>query len=444
MSILIAIALVLCLPIVPRCWRVYSLLPLAVLQIYPPWLTIGQTPVPLALIVAYAFWPDLLKEAKFLFSNKLIRIILGLSIITLVSFIWSDDLRLGMVSLNSFLAFVVVFAGVTSQARVDHRWIVRGLTAMYIASLGLAASVVAFHFAPTAKILYLNTDLATWFINSNGLKGLFLDGRNNVFDPDKSGGFAFVNANAASTFLGMVSMIALGSSRAYRCPSHFVVTVLLLVAVSFTGSKAGMLLIFPLLAFFFLWKLEKKVRGSVVILVLQGALMLFLFVKIVGFGASSTASPTLNSQISDTADTRFQIWGFAAQMFIRDPILGQGFGGWQIAFPAYARFAGVPTDLPPHNTFIYLWSESGLIAAALGIAFVARLLKRAIYHMSNSDAEAKGLGAMLALTYLWLLVQGFGENQGLIGDVHMQPVLATVLAIFTVRAAAKPAKAAHA
>jgi hypothetical protein len=57
--------------------------------------------------------------------------------------------------------------------------------------------------------------------------------------------------------------------------------------------------------------------------------------------------------------------------------------------------------------------------------------------MTISDAELSGLGAMMALGYGWLLFQGFGENEGLIGDVHMQPVLAAALALFTVRVTAR-------
>ncbi|WP_321913692.1 O-antigen ligase family protein [Paraburkholderia sp. J11-2] len=433
MGIVIILALVIGLPLIPRCLRVCLLLPLAVFQVYPPWLVVGQLPVPLALVVAYAFWPELLKEAKFLFSVKPIRIILGISIITVVSFLWSVNVRLGLVSLNAFLSFIAVFAGIASQARSDSRWITRALTIFYLAMMVFAASVVMFRFAPVEKLLFLKTNLATWFISSNTLTELFSDGRNNVFDPEKSGGFAFVNGNAASTFLGFVAMTALGSAFAYRSRSHFIMGIILTAAVPFAGSKAGMMLILPMLAVLFLFRVSEKDRGIVSILLVQVTAIAIISYKIMNIGHSGMSS-VVSSRVADTADTRFQMWGFALKMFLENPILGQGFGGWQIEFPAYARFSGVPTDLPPHNTFIYLWSQSGIVALTLGVALVVWILKKALEGAGAADVESKGLGVMLLLSYTWLLIQGFGENQGLIGDVHIQPILATVLALFTVRA----------
>jgi hypothetical protein len=159
MAALIALALILGLPVIPRRWRVCLLLPLAVFQIYPPWLVVGQLPVPLALIVTYAFWPELLREAKFLLAVKPIRLLLGVMVVMIISFLWSVNVRLGLVSLNNLLSFIVVFAGVASQARSNYRWIMRGLTMMYFASIALAASVIAFRFAPTEKLIFLQPRL---------------------------------------------------------------------------------------------------------------------------------------------------------------------------------------------------------------------------------------------------------------------------------------------
>jgi O-antigen ligase len=433
MSVVIVIALVLGLPLIPRCWRVCLLLPLAVFQLFPPWLVVGQVPVPLVLVVSYAFWPELLKEVQYLFTVRPVRLILGLTVVTVVSFIWSVNVRLGLVSLNAFLAFVFVFAGMASQARADHRWIIRGLTLMYLSTLAFAASVVAFRFAPEAKLLYLKTNMATWFISSNTLTSLFLDDPNNVFDPEKSGGFAFVNGNAASTFLGVVAMTALGTGRAYKKHLHILLGLLMLAVVPLTGSKSGLVLIAPMLGAFALVNIEKNGRAITLLLALQAALILYLLYRAYGGSASDISGSALGGRLSYAADTRLRVWIFAFQMFLENPVLGQGFGGWQLEFPAYARFAGVPSDLPPHNTFIYLWSQSGIVALIIGIAFSAALLATPIKCMTRKDSETRGLAAMLALSYFWLLVQGFGENQGLIGDPHMQPIIATALAVFSMR-----------
>ncbi|WP_322094615.1 O-antigen ligase family protein [Paraburkholderia bannensis] len=432
MSIVIAVALIVGLPVIPRRWRICLFLPLAVFQIYPPWLVIGQVPVPLAMIFAYAFWPQVLSEARFLISIKSMRLILGIVLVTIVSFLWSVDVRLGLVSLNAYLSFVFVFAGMASQARVDPRWITRGFTAMYLSMIIFAASVVAFRFAPDAKLLFLKTNLASWFISSNTLTSLFSDGRNNVFDPEKSGGFAFVNGNAASTFLGIVAMMALGTARAYGSRLHLLCGLIILCSVPFAGSKAGALLVVPLVGIFALFKIEKKNRPMVAYISIVFCVIALIVFKIVD-PASVSSAPSLGSRISDTAETRIQMWTFAVKMFMESPVLGQGFGGWQVEFPAYARFAGVPQDLPPHNTFVYLWSQSGLVAIGLGAYFVAVVLLMGARGMRAKSIDQKGLGAMLMLGYLWLFIQGFGENQGLIGDVHMQPVLATALAIFIVQ-----------
>jgi O-antigen ligase len=129
-----------------------------------------------------------------------------------------------------------------------------------------------------------------------------------------------------------------------------------------------------------------------------------------------------------SASSRLLIWKFAAREFERTPILGQGFGGWQRTFPAYADGRDLLATFPPHNSLIYMWSQAGLIAAASGIAVLV-WIGRALRRSYRADPASRPLVAATGVALTWLFLHSFFENYGLLGDEHMQPILALAVAM---------------
>ena len=84
-------------------------------------------------------------------------------------------------------------------------------------------------------------------------------------------------------------------------------------------------------------------------------------------------------------------------MFPQTPLLGQGFGGWQLGFTQYAASVGIPANFPPHNLLIYTWSQGGICALACALGFIAAIMRFASRHLPSRDPELFGLSFALNL-----------------------------------------------
>lgn len=415
------------LPLIPCGWRIGLVLPLAVLQIYVPGLLLLGAPVSCAFVVASSFWFEFLLEYKRLVRRGFIFVLSLLLIISIIAMAWSVDLHLAFVWISGALVFLFVYAASYRQARRDDRWLRRSCGLLLIASLMFCASVVVFRLVPIIKTGFLQTNIGTWFINSNTLLELFLDSRNNVLDPTKSGGFGFVNANIASSFLGMLAMAFFGLGRSFDAKPYTAFAFVMVCTVAFTGSKAGLMLALPMLGLVAVTRNGGK--GMV-------KKMLFLASLAIVFSAFAAVLPSFETgmqfskEIEATTGERALIWRFAGEEFLKNPIFGLGFGGWQSAFPPYARFVGISEGYPPHNTFIYLWSQAGLAAMLLGAWFVWAIFRATFSGIRSEDTQTRGLALAAGLGAFWLTAQGMGENMGLLGDTHEQIVFAVFLAWF--------------
>jgi len=121
--------------------------------------------------------------------------------------------------------------------------------------------------------------------------------------------------------------------------------------------------------------------------------------------------------------------GYALQAFSECSLLGQGFGGWQAGFPHYAESIGIRTGFPPHNTLICLWSQGGLVAAILGAAFMAYIAMFWFLLVVRSGPSSFGVAIAGGGTFAFAFILGMGTNFGLVGEIHMSPVLASLLAM---------------
>lgn len=130
------------------------------------------------------------------------------------------------------------------------------------------------------------------------------------------------------------------------------------------------------------------------------------------------------NQSAETAETRYQIWGYAFDSFINSPLMGQGFGGWEENYSIFSNYY-----FPPHNTLIFLWSKSGLLAALMGLLFIVSCLRVAFKGIRNQQANARELSYSFIMVIAWLFAHGFGENFGLIGEQHQMIILTIMLGV---------------
>jgi O-antigen ligase len=278
-----------------------------------------------------------------------------------------------------------------------------------------------FRLLPGLEHTFLLSPFARLLISPNTLDALFDGWRNNVLDPAKAGGI-FVNANIASAYLGMSAVAAWYVGRAHASKLLRTVAMLDWVAVAFTGSKAGLVcaLIVPL-AMMTITVAQRRKAHPLSFVGVTLTLACVVVVMLLPIGRETLEA--YGSETSATLGTREQIWQFAWQMARQHPFTGLGFGGWEQRFQLPAMLQGFAVSIPPHNSLFILWLQSGALGLAAGTAFVF-----AVFAAGWRAARTHSLLAMAtAGAFAWYLIQGMGENFGLVGEIHMTPLLGALL-----------------
>lgn len=416
-------------PALPLAWRFSAALILSIPQLYL--LPVGDFYLSLAFISTLLLWPEAIKEAPTLLRQKIILSTLGLFIIQAISLLWSTDLRLGLRTLAYAIPFFLIAGAAFSASKRDPRFVYITLSITTGVMIFEALMVVAFRLYPELEMAYFQSSVSGPLSGPNVIASLLDDsGRNNVLDPEKAGGI-FVNANIAASYLGMGAFIAFTISRINKSLISLITALLLWVSALFTGSKAGIILAFALplsaMAFYFYRRHAKDSRSIILAIAWSAAPIILTFAV---FSISFLAERSAFAAASiDTASIRLEIWNYAAKAFVESPILGQGYGGWQQGYGTYALTMGIAPGFPPHNTLIYLWSQSGILAAALGLMYMLYVMRLAYQLAVTDKRNTKLLGLTLGMAAAWLFIQGMGENYGHLGDARQQPILAALIGL---------------
>lgn len=436
LKVLVAIVVLASTPLaLKRRWRLFLAIPLAVLQVFVPGVEVAGVPIPLAFWGGLMLWPELVREFRVVATWKPTVYLLTIVALYIVSLLWSPNPKMGLQPIGYFLQFLVIFAAVVSEGRRDYRLILK-LLMVTTALTGIEALLVVIgRIAPGIKLAFFLSPIAKWLITPNIISKLFSDTYNGLFDSTKSGGM-FVNANVAATFLGVIACMSFGLALHFRKKWLGLASIMLLASVPFTGSKAGLMLAVavPILMLHLMTLHYRAWRNR--LRMIMAALLVAGTVGWFGPKAIRATQSDVYTQVgvffqhsNKTLSVREKIWAYGAEAFMQHPFEGQGFGGWQQNFPKYARKVGIQSDVPPEDTIIYLWSRGGLLTALMGLLFMYEVLRISWHQIRDPDALAFGLSLAMLSAYLWTFVRGMGSNFGLLGDVHMSPILATLLAL---------------
>ncbi|ELN0130573.1 O-antigen ligase family protein [Raoultella planticola] len=395
--------------------RMFLVLIISVPQLYI--IPVGVD-VSLAFAMPFLLLPELLNILKGLFRKKIILTIFGLILISTISLLWSDEKIMGIRDVSYFFELVLIIVGAYSLTLKNDRALYRILNIMFCFMLIEAITIVFFRFFPELKIAILLSPKMSIFLGQNTLQNLYEGSRNNFFDPLKSGGILFINANAAACYMGMSSFLAWGVYKINRSKFSLIASVVLWISVMFTDSKAG--LIFALFIPAIIYVYSRKAALKLGLLSIMGIVVCIAIVYTYTVGES--INNAFFSDSSTAADSRYDIWAFALSAFIKSPLLGQGFGGWEHEYMKYSSYF-----LPPHNSLIYLWSKSGVIASFLGVIFIIQVLKLAFKAINLKEHDCYYAGLTLLMASMWLFLHGFGENFGLIGEPHQMVILSLLI-----------------
>ncbi|HEX7908858.1 MAG TPA: O-antigen ligase family protein [Paraburkholderia sp.] len=392
-------------------------------QIYT--VAIGEVYLPLVLVLALSLFV-FYDSARLLKTSITMQCWAALMLLEGISLLWSISAREGIREIIYSLPFFVVFAACMHESRRNPRFVISILIAYSVLTLAQSALIIFFRFEPDIKMQYLQGRLAEIFANPSTINDLFGDVRNNVLDPDKSGGFE-ANANSGAAWVGLVGMVTIGLAVALRRKWLLIIGVVHMAAIAFTGSKAAIMVACSMVGMMWLTMFisRKMTPTRLALLVLCVVVLASLGAVVVTVGASTD----FGQSSSDTLDSRKLIWAHAATEFTKNPIFGQGFGGWSASFQSYAWQQKIPDYFPPHDTFIRLWSQSGVLAVLLGAAFMIAFSMEMLKLIRSGSRIAAWIGAGIWCGFLFISIQGLGENWGLFGTLRMSPYLAACFAL---------------
>jgi len=247
------------------------------------------------------------------------------------------------------------------------------------------------------------------------------------------------NKNLLSSYLFLSlpwSFIAFGgSSRFWRLASILSIsTVLLLIALSRTRAVWVAVVLAALLALLLLLMMDRQsirrgtrelyitrrtLLGSAAWLILltgsiyaadalsrSGSLL-----KLLDPDAESTAPPPGRENLLERAESVFEardpsvknrllIWSKSLEMTFRDPLLGVGPGQWRVHIAGYGTegmrsASGITHFQRPHNDYLWIAAESGVLALLFYIAFLVTGLVYCLKLMFASSDRHERLWALL-------------------------------------------------
>lgn len=402
----------------PLQYRLLFVLVFSVPQLYL--FQLGGADVPIAFLLPMLLLPEFIKNANLFLARPTILALLILIAISILSLGWSVEKSMGIRDVMYLAEFIIISNAVYVLAISDRVALYRTITAMLFVVCLQSITVILFRLNEDLELLVVLSPVSKFTMGMNTLQGLLDGARNNFYDAVKAGGVLFVNANAAACYAGISSFMAWGIYKVSHSKINLMIAVFLWLTVFFTGSKAGVLFAILIPAFIFYLKLQGSTRAIAASIGASFAIILIA----ISISLSFADQNGFLQQSTDTAETRYQIWNYAFEAFLNKPLMGQGFGGWEIDYSKHSDYF-----LPPHNTLIYLWSKSGVIAAMMGLGFILGCINVALQAIKNISVEQKNIGFSFLMISTWLFAHGFGENFGLIGEQHQMVVLAVMLGL---------------
>lgn len=397
---------------------------------------IDQVYAPFHLFVSAALTISIAAKCR-VACNKRVACLYALFCLQTMSIFWSPDPRLCIRNMLYFLPFFLIYTTsyviLRDRPGASSRLIYPYAICIFVHSI----IVVVFQLHQSTKISYFSSPIASIFVGPNLLDDIRQLG-SNALDPTKSGGL-LPFANQAAALHGISAFVFFSAHRVLRSPFLLMVGIVSWISVFFVGSKSGVLVCITMTLTYFLFMSSKRnvfayIVASLVILITAIALPLVVKTIFPDFFDGFLA------KVISAFGVRLLIWSFAAEEFLLHPILGHGFGGWELVYPAFARDFLLNPTYPPHNLLICLWTQSGILAPTIAVVFVILVAMNAFGAARDTDLHFHNYGVAAFIAIGWVFVQGMGENWGLVGQQNIQPIVALSLALSDSSLALKHAK----
>ncbi|WP_447907939.1 O-antigen ligase family protein [Serratia fonticola] len=368
--------------------------------------------IPLSTI-AMAMCVPFIKISKL--KDPLFSLFLASIILNICSVAWSPVFGLWEYQIVFGYVFIITYA-VFKEIDDNGKAFVL-IKIFLVSSLLNAFLVILFRFNPDIESVFIQNFLGL-FKNPDRLG---FDTFLNVSDVDKAGG-VFDNANtAASLHLVCIGLTIMIKSTVRKFIFSFLLSVNI-IAVICSGSKSALLIMIGSFMFAFSVSFLNPRKNNLAIRWFIFVVFLSLFLLFAYHINDTITSSTFAKNTTATADDRLNLISFATDMFMQSPLIGLGYGGWQIKIGAFGAQYAVRPDWPPHNSIIEAWATAGIFNSIICILVIFILIKRSLRFIKKSNIPGAS-GPLIAV--LGAVAMPLGDPQPFLGA----PQLAAPLGI---------------
>jgi len=176
------------------------------------------------------------------------------------------------------------------------------------------------------------------------------------------------------------------------------------VALVMTTSRGGIISLVAEILFFVvvtaLWRPEtheRRVRhgrftGVAIRMGLGVGLMVALFAGVLLLGGEFSITRFIDSVNTDDPTTgRAHFWSVTFDIIRAHPWIGTGLGAFGVVYTRYDSRNGLYRLEQAHNDYLQIFSDAGVIGAALALGFVVILVRRAFVRMRSGDEFRRGI-----------------------------------------------------
>ncbi|MDD5173088.1 MAG: O-antigen ligase family protein [Patescibacteria group bacterium] len=228
----------------------------------------------------------------------------------------------------------------------------------------------------------------------------------------------FSHPNFLGLYLAPLIVLVAGGIVNFRGKIRSVVCCFVFLFITFWAlvlarSEGALIGVFAGLAF---WGVVlKKTRKYV----LTGLIIAFLLIMVWPFSRQYFLEKALLQDLS--GQFRLNIWSGAVSLLKVSPVLGAGLDGYERLIPDYqansfiardGRNFYAPPQPYPHNLFLAIWLEVGLVGLIVFVWILIRFFKQGFKNLENRDIILNGavMGAMVCILVHGLVDTPYFKN----------------------------------
>jgi putative inorganic carbon (HCO3(-)) transporter len=150
-----------------------------------------------------------------------------------------------------------------------------------------------------------------------------------------------------------------------------------------TGSRGGLVGFMAVVGIIWAWSKKKLILGLIIIIMLSAGWLAL------GSGSRERYSSIISEERDASSENRILAWIDGVQLFIGRPLAGVGAGAF-----AWARLEKFHVFLNPHNMYVQILAELGLIGIIAYFFFIRDLFKINLFIRRKSRANTGNLPIM--------------------------------------------------